>query len=57
MAQQEKVRITLKAYDHQVIDQAAERIVETGKRTGATVVGPVPLPTKWKCMRRHTANK
>jgi len=46
MAQQEKVRITLKAYDHQVIDQAAERIVETGKRTGATVVGPVPLPTK-----------
>ena len=45
-AQQEKIRIRLKAYDHQLIDQAAERIVETGKRTGASIVGPVPLPTK-----------
>ena len=45
MAQQ-KMRIRLKAYDHQVIDQAAEKIVETAKRTGAQVSGPIPLPTK-----------
>ena len=42
----EIVRIRLKAYDHQLIDQAAERIVETATRTGARVSGPVPLPTK-----------
>ena len=36
----------LKAYDHQLIDQAAEKIVETAKRSGATVSGPIPLPTK-----------
>ena len=41
-----KIRIRLKAYDHQVIDQAAEKIVETAKRTGATVSGPIPLPTE-----------
>ena len=46
MAQKEKIRIRLKAYDHQLIDQSAERIVETAKRTGANVIGPVPLPTK-----------
>src|SRR5574344_1741161 len=46
MAQKEMIRIRLKAYDHQVIDQSAEKIVETAKRTGATVSGPVPLPTK-----------
>ena len=40
-----KIRIRLKAYDHQVIDQAAEKIVETAKRTGAKVSGPIPLPT------------
>ena len=40
------IRIRLKAYDHQLIDQAAERIVETAKRTGATVSGPIPLPTR-----------
>ena len=40
------MRITLKAYDHQLIDQSAEKIVETAKRTGATVSGPIPLPTK-----------
>lgn len=40
------IRIRLKAYDHQVIDQSAEKIVETAKRTGATVSGPIPLPTK-----------
>ncbi len=41
-----KIRIRLKAYDHQVIDQAAEKIVKTAKRTGATVSGPIPLPTE-----------
>ena len=42
---QEKIRIRLKAYDHQLIDQAAERIVETAKRNNAKVSGPIPLPT------------
>ncbi len=42
----EMIRIRLKAYDHQVIDQSAEKIVETAKRTGAAVSGPIPLPTK-----------
>ena len=46
MAQNEMIRIRLKAYDHQLIDQSAEKIVETGKRTGATVSGPIALPTK-----------
>ena len=45
-AQKEMIRIRLKAYDHQLIDQAAEKIVETAKRSGATVSGPSPLPTK-----------
>ena len=42
----EMIRIRLKAYDHQLIDQAAEKIVETAKRNGAEVSGPIPLPTK-----------
>jgi small subunit ribosomal protein S10 len=41
-----KIRIRLKAYDHRVLDQSAQRIVETAERTGAKVVGPVPLPTR-----------
>jgi small subunit ribosomal protein S10 len=41
-----KIRIRLKAYDHRVLDQSAQRIVETAERTGARVVGPVPMPTK-----------
>ena len=45
MAKQ-KIRIRLKAYDHRVLDESAKRIVETAERTGATVVGPVPLPTQ-----------
>jgi small subunit ribosomal protein S10 len=45
MAKQ-KIRIRLKAYDHRVLDQSARRIVETAERTGARVVGPVPLPTR-----------
>ena len=40
------IRITLKAYDHQLIDQSAKKIIETAKKTGANVSGPVPLPTK-----------
>ena len=46
MANAQKIRIRLKAYDHELIDQSAEKIVETAKRTGATVSGPIPLPTK-----------
>ena len=45
-AQKEMIRIRLKAYDHQLIDQAAEKIVETAKRSGSAVSGPIPLPTK-----------
>ena len=48
MAEMQKMRIRLKAYDHQLIDQAAERIVEAAKRTGADVAGPIPLPTEKK---------
>ena len=40
------IRIKLKAYEHNLIDQSAERIVETAKRTGARVSGPIPLPTE-----------
>lgn len=46
MANTDRIRIRLKAYDHQVIDQAAEKIVETAKRTGVEVSGPIPLPTE-----------
>jgi small subunit ribosomal protein S10 len=42
----QKIRIRLKAYDHEVIDTSAKKIVETVERTGATVAGPVPLPTE-----------
>jgi small subunit ribosomal protein S10 len=42
----EKIRIRLKAYDNVILDQSAEKIVDTAKRTGATVSGPIPLPTK-----------
>ena len=45
-AQKEMIRIRLKAYDHQLIDQSAEKIVETAKRNGSEVSGPIPLPTK-----------
>ena len=46
MANQEMIRIRLKAYDHQLIDSSAAKIVETAKRNGAAVSGPIPLPTK-----------
>ena len=45
MAVKEKIRVRLKSYDANLVDAAAEKIVETAKRTGATVSGPVPLPT------------
>jgi len=48
MAEMQKMRIRLKAYDHQLVDQAAEKIVEAAKRTGADVAGPIPLPTEKK---------
>ncbi len=42
----QKIRIRLKAFDHKILDQSAEKIVDTAKRTGAGVAGPVPLPTE-----------
>ena len=49
MAGKEKIRIKLRAYDHRILDQSVQEIVGTAKRTGARVVGPVPLPTHiWK---------
>ena len=42
----QKIRIKLKAYDHNLIDQSAERIVDTAKRSGAQISGPIPLPTQ-----------
>ena len=43
---QQKIRIRLKAYDHRLLDASAEKIVETAKRTGAQIAGPIPLPTE-----------
>lgn len=49
MANKEKIRIRLRAYDHRILDQSVQEIVGTAKRTGARVVGPIPLPTHiWK---------
>jgi small subunit ribosomal protein S10 len=45
MAKQERIRIRLKAFDHKTLDQSAAKIVDTAKRTGAIVSGPIPLPT------------
>ncbi|HXV28546.1 MAG TPA: 30S ribosomal protein S10 [bacterium] len=48
-ASKEKIRIKLRAYDHRVLDQSVQEIVNTAKRTGAKIIGPVPLPTHiWK---------
>src|SRR6266404_65979 len=50
----QRIRIRLKGYDHRLLDQSAHDIVETAKRTGAKVAGPIPLPTDiW----RHTVNR
>ena len=46
MAVKEKIRVRLKSYDHTLVDAAAARIVEAAKRNGATVSGPIPLPTE-----------
>jgi small subunit ribosomal protein S10 len=46
MALRERIRIRLKAYDHRVLDQSTTEIVDTAKRTGASVAGPIPLPTQ-----------
>ena len=54
MARQERIRIRLKAYDHRVLDQSSASIVDAAERTGAVVVGPVPLPTK---IERFTVNR
>ncbi len=47
----ETIRIRLKAYDHRVLDQSTKQIVDTAKRTGAVIAGPVPLPTR---IRKYT---
>lgn len=49
-----RIRIKIRAYDHKIIDESAKTIVETAKRTGASVRGPVPLPTE---RRRYTVNR
>lgn len=46
MAVQEKIRIRIKGYDHNLVDSSSEKIIETAKRTGARVCGPIPLPTQ-----------
>ena len=60
MAEKQKIRIRLKAYDHEVIDQSTKKIVETVVRTQATVRGPIPLPTenhRFTVIRRRTSDK
>ena len=49
-----RIRIKIRAYDHKIIDQSAKLIVETAKRSGAKISGPVPLPT---AIKRYTVNK
>ena len=56
----EKIKIKLKAYDHRLLDRSVEEIVKTTKRTGAKVVGPVPLPTtrnRWTVLRSPHVDK
>ena len=47
----ETIRIRLKAFDHRILDQSTQQIVETAKRTGAVIAGPIPLPTR---IRKYT---
>lgn len=49
-----RIRIKIKAYDHKIIDQSAKQIVETAQRSGASITGPVPLPTE---VRKVTVNR
>ncbi len=56
----EKIRIRLKAYDHRILDQSTSEIVDTARRTGANVVGPIPLPTvrnRWTVLRSPHVDK
>jgi small subunit ribosomal protein S10 len=56
----QKIRIRLKAYDHAVIDQSAEKIVNTAQKSGARVLGPIPLPTRkkvWCVLKSPHVNK
>lgn len=53
-AKNQKIRITIKAFDHSVIDQASKVIVESAERTGAIVAGPIPFPTK---IKKFTVNR
>ena len=53
-ATKQKIRITLKAFDHTVIDKAVRVIIETAERSGAIIAGPIPLPTK---IKKITVNK
>lgn len=56
----QRIRIRLKAFDHAVIDQSAQKIVDTAQRSGAKVVGPIPLPTKkkiWCILKSPHVNK
>ncbi len=60
MIANQKIRIRLKAYDHKLLDQSAMEIVETARETGATVAGPIPLPTvinKYCVLRSPHVNK
>ncbi|MBI4598710.1 30S ribosomal protein S10 [Candidatus Uhrbacteria bacterium] len=50
----QRIRIKIRAYDHKIIDQAAQTIMKTAERTGAKIFGPVPLPTE---KRRYTVNR
>ncbi|MBU0528771.1 30S ribosomal protein S10 [bacterium] len=50
----QRIRITLKAFDHTIIDKAVRMIIETAERTGAIIAGPIPLPTK---IKKFTINK
>ena len=56
----EKIRIRLKAYDHRILDQSTTEIVDTAKRTGAKIAGPIPLPTvrsRWTVLRSPHVDK
>ena len=60
MSNGEKIRIRLKAYDHRILDQSTREIVDTAKRTGADVAGPIPLPTvinRWTVLRSPHVDK
>ncbi len=54
MSNQQRIRIRLRAYDHRVLDKSTADIVETAKRTGARVAGPIPLPTR---IEKFTVNR